>query len=50
MDENEIPIEMVERIIAQMVRTTLPNDEPGQRLIRKYKRLLREAKRDQRSG
>ena len=47
MDEQEIPTEYVERIIAQMVRTTRTDDEPGQRMIRKYRKLLAQAKRDQ---
>lgn len=47
MDEQEIPIAYVARIIDQMVRTTRNDDEPGQRMIRKYRKLLAQAKRAQ---
>jgi hypothetical protein len=47
----EIPIDLVRRVIAKMKKDTAPDDKPGQAMIRKYERLLKqEIMRRKRNG
>lgn len=46
MDASDFP--MIRRLLATMKANTSEFDAPGQAMIRKYTRLLREAEREQR--
>lgn len=41
-EDPEVPIDYVRRLLAQMKSKTLADDKPGQAMIRKYERLLKQ--------